>query len=72
MKLADGRVLQNSEEVHLGATLYFWDFLTERQDLAHADLANLLECSVSAEENNLLCMAPFEEEVNEALVSIPK
>ncbi|KAF5442525.1 hypothetical protein F2P56_035172 [Juglans regia] len=72
MKLDDGRVLGNPEEVHLGAVEYFREFLTESPILDQADLTPLLSCSVSMAENNALCKAPSEEEIIEALTSIPR
>lgn len=72
MNLANGSVLANPKEVHLGATDYFKDFLTEQPIVESPNLLSLITISITDDENDKLCREPLEEEVRDALVSIPK
>ncbi|KAI9152873.1 hypothetical protein LWI28_002365 [Acer negundo] len=72
MVLSDGRVLENAKAIHQGATKYFHDFLTGGTGVETADLSSLINPTISEVDNEMLCMVPFEEEVKDAISSIPK
>ncbi|XP_022854164.1 uncharacterized protein LOC111375558 [Olea europaea var. sylvestris] len=71
MRLSDGIVLASPEEVHNGAVKYFEQTLRENGTSEQGDLASILSAVVSAEDNDLLCVEPTEEEVKDAFFSIP-
>ncbi|KAI9170044.1 hypothetical protein LWI28_021597 [Acer negundo] len=70
--LSNERVLENAEAVHQGATNYFHDFLIGRTGVETADLSSLINPTISEDENKMLCIVPSEEEVKDAISSIPK
>ncbi|XP_035544611.1 uncharacterized protein LOC118348001 [Juglans regia] len=72
MRLADGTMLDSAEKVHLGAVEYFTNFLTDMPQVVHADLSPLVGLEISEEDNSSLCHRPLEEEVKEAVFSIPE
>ncbi|XP_035544614.1 uncharacterized protein LOC118348003 [Juglans regia] len=72
MRLADGTMLDSAEKVHLGAVEYFTNFLTDMPQVVHADLSPLVGLEISEEDNSSLCRRPSEEEVKEAVFSIPE
>lgn len=56
MRLLDGRVLDNPEEIHIDAIEFFQGFLTEPSAVERADLSSLIDASISKDEKHLLCM----------------
>lgn len=53
MLLSDGTVLKSPKEIHLRATKYFPNYLTESSNPEYADLSQLQERVVTNEENYL-------------------
>ncbi|KAK0593001.1 hypothetical protein LWI29_028893 [Acer saccharum] len=72
MVLDDGTILNNAEEVHLGAAQYFRKFLTTSVDVEQGNLASILDHVITEDDNNMLCLEPSEMEVKEAMASIPR
>ncbi|KAF5454683.1 hypothetical protein F2P56_024330 [Juglans regia] len=72
MRLADGTMLDLAKKVHLGAVDYFTNFLTDMPQTEHANLSPLVGLEISEEDNSSLCHSPSEEEVKEAVFSIPE
>lgn len=70
MQLNDGTVLNSPEEIYLGATIYFQNFLVDNSNVEHADLFHMLESVVSEEENSALCHPQSMEEVKDTIFSI--
>ncbi|XP_041020448.1 uncharacterized protein LOC121262091 [Juglans microcarpa x Juglans regia] len=70
--LPDVSVLETAEAVHQGAANYFHDFLTGGTRVELVDLSPLISAKISEVENEILCMMPSEEEVKDAINSIPK
>lgn len=68
----DGRVLNNAEDIHVAAAEYFRDFLTEPNEVERCDLSDIIESVISEEENEMLCNEPSENEIRDAVFSIPK
>lgn len=71
MQLEEGTVLKNPEEVHQGAATYFQNFLTSVSKVEQMDLSYLLSKVVFDEANIELCKDLLEDEVKEAVFSIP-
>ncbi|KAK2648864.1 hypothetical protein Ddye_016353 [Dipteronia dyeriana] len=67
MVLSDDTTLDNAKSVHLGASQYFWDFLSTSCEVVQADLSSLIDPVILNVENNMLCAEPTEMEVKEAL-----
>lgn len=63
-------MLNSPEEIYLGATIYFQNFLVDNSNFEHADLFHMLESVVSEEENSALCHPRSMEEVKDTIFSI--
>ncbi|XP_041016148.1 uncharacterized protein LOC121258669 [Juglans microcarpa x Juglans regia] len=72
MGLSDGRTLDNAEDVRSGGSEYFQEFFTSPTTVEHGGLSALIDKSIFDEDNSMLCLELFEEEVKEAIFSIPK
>ncbi|XP_040991014.1 uncharacterized protein LOC121238253 [Juglans microcarpa x Juglans regia] len=72
MRLANGDILNSPEQVHQGVLNYFQDYLTNPSIVEKVDLASLIQCSISAENNLALAIASSKTEILAALKSIPK
>lgn len=71
MTLSDGSVLDSPEAVHQGAIRYFQEFLAGDRVCADVDLSSILEGGIYGEDNDALCCPLEEDEVKNALGSIP-
>ncbi|XP_042983381.1 uncharacterized protein LOC122312796 [Carya illinoinensis] len=72
MKLSGGRLLESPVEIHEEATRYFERFLSEEENLELPDLSTLISSVVGENEERCLRKPPSDQEIYEALLSIPK
>ncbi|XP_042942930.1 uncharacterized protein LOC122277118 [Carya illinoinensis] len=72
MKLSGGRLLESPVEIHEEATRYFERFLSEEENLELPDLSTLISSVVGKNEERFLRKPPSDQEIYEALLSIPK
>ncbi|KAF5454362.1 hypothetical protein F2P56_024034 [Juglans regia] len=72
MSLPDGVELRTVEEVHLGAVKYFEEFLNGIDTSQPVDLSSIVSKIISNDENEAICKAQMGEEVQEALLTIPR
>ncbi|XP_042950383.1 uncharacterized protein LOC122282502 [Carya illinoinensis] len=71
MSLSNGTTLKTPQDIHDGAVKYFMDFLGESNSVVLPDLGDLVSNVISEEDNLRLCSLPTEEEVKQAVFSIP-
>lgn len=71
MTLHDGTRLETPEEIHEGAVAYFKDFLGQSPSGELSDLSYVVDKVISEEEKVQLCAIPSDEEMKDALFSIP-
>ncbi|XP_042939487.1 uncharacterized protein LOC122274516 [Carya illinoinensis] len=71
MSLTNGTTLKTPQEIHDGVVKYFMDFLVQYTSVVLPDLGDLVSNVISDEDNLRLCSLPTEEEVKQAVFSIP-
>ncbi|XP_040998207.1 uncharacterized protein LOC121244260 [Juglans microcarpa x Juglans regia] len=71
MSLLNGTTLKSPLEVHDGAVQYFMDFLGQSSTVLLPNLSDLVDMVISEADNSKLCSLPTEEEVKQAVFSIP-
>ncbi|XP_042962410.1 uncharacterized protein LOC122296672 [Carya illinoinensis] len=71
MSLSNGTTLKTPQDILDGAVKYFMDFLGQSNRVVLPDLGDLVSNLISDEDNLRLCTLPTEEEVKQAIFSIP-
>ncbi|KAF5470850.1 hypothetical protein F2P56_011338, partial [Juglans regia] len=71
MRLSNGLLLKSPHELHDGAVHYFREFLGQSTSVVLPDLGDYVSNVISEDENLRLGSVPTEEEVKQAVFSIP-
>ncbi|XP_042980144.1 uncharacterized protein LOC122310314 [Carya illinoinensis] len=71
MQLADGNFLTSPKQIHNGAVDYFKNFLEARIMGDMPNLEGLVDKVVTESDNEELCRVPSQQEIKEAVFSIP-
>ncbi|XP_042950232.1 uncharacterized protein LOC122282338 [Carya illinoinensis] len=71
MTMSNGTTLKTPQDIHDGAMKYFIDFLGQSNRVVLPDLGDLVSHVISDEDNLRFCSLPTEEEVKQAVFSIP-
>ncbi|XP_042944788.1 uncharacterized protein LOC122278670 [Carya illinoinensis] len=71
MHLADGNILTSPEQIHNGAVEYFKNFLEALLSGDMPNLEGLVDKMVTEPDNADLCRVPSQQEIKEAVFSIP-
>ncbi|XP_042962710.1 uncharacterized protein LOC122296986 [Carya illinoinensis] len=72
MQLEDGSILSSPEQIHDGAITYFSNFLKAGNSCDEPNLGDLVQPTISQDDNDLLSCVPLSQEVYDALCSIPE
>ncbi|KAF5462644.1 hypothetical protein F2P56_018632 [Juglans regia] len=71
MRLPNGLMLKSPQEIHDGAVHYFREFLGQSSRVVLPELSDYVSIVISDDDNLRLCSVPTEEEVKQAVFSIP-
>ncbi|XP_035548696.1 uncharacterized protein LOC118349203 [Juglans regia] len=71
MRLPNGLMLKSPQEIHDGVVHYFREFLGQSSRVVLPELSDYVSIVISDDDNLRLCSVPTEEEVKQAVFSIP-